>query len=108
MKSFIATVCLFFSYIFTAYPQQGVAINTDGSAPNPKAILDIKSSTKGLLIPRMTTAQRSGIADPPEGLMIYDVDLHQVMVVDTVGIGFSWRDMAGTINFSFSYSKRFQ
>ena len=101
MKSFFATISFFFTSIIFCYAQQGVAINTDGSAPNPKAILDVKSTTKGLLIPRMTTVQRSGIADPPEGLMIYDVDLHQVMVVDTVGIGFSWRDMAGTINLPY-------
>ena len=107
MKSFLAILGIFITSIIACHAQQGVAINTDGSAPNPKAILDVKSTTKGLLIPRMTTAQRSGIADPPEGLMIFDVDLHQVMVVDTVGAGFSWRDMTGTISLPYYQAGEF-
>jgi len=53
-------------------PAQSVSINTDGSAPSPGAILDIKSSTKGLLIPRTSTATRSAIFNGPNGLMFYD------------------------------------
>jgi trimeric autotransporter adhesin len=52
---------------------QSVAINTDGSAANSSSLLDIKSSTKGLLIPRMTTAQRTAIASPAKGLMVFDI-----------------------------------
>ena len=52
---------------------QSVAINTDGSAANSSSLLDIKSSTKGLLIPRMTTAQRTAIATPAKGLMVFDI-----------------------------------
>jgi len=51
---------------------QNVAINNDGSAPNPGAILDIKSSTKGLLIPRTSTATRSAMFTGPNGLLFYD------------------------------------
>jgi len=53
-------------------PAQSVSINNDGSAPNPGAILDIKSSTKGLLIPRTSTATRSAMFSGPNGLMFYD------------------------------------
>jgi trimeric autotransporter adhesin len=52
---------------------QNVAINADGSKPNQNAMLDIKSSTKGLLIPRMTTDARLRI-EPTQGLMVYDVN----------------------------------
>ena len=51
---------------------QSVAINTDASLPNASAILDIKSITKGLLIPRMTTVQRTAIAAPAKGLIVFD------------------------------------
>ena len=51
---------------------QAVAINTDGSSPDPSAILDVKSTNKGVLIPRMTTAQRTAIAAPATGLLVYD------------------------------------
>ncbi len=51
---------------------QGVAINTDGSSPHPSAMLDIKSGTKGLLMPRTSTASRLAILNPPTGLTLYD------------------------------------
>jgi hypothetical protein len=41
-------------------------------------MLDIKSSTKGLLIPRMTTVERTGIGTPAAGLQVYDTDLNQL------------------------------
>jgi Chaperone of endosialidase len=50
---------------------QNVGIGT--SAPNANAILDMASTTKGILIPRMTTAQRNAIPNTA-GLMVYDTD----------------------------------
>lgn len=51
-----------------------VAINADGTAPDGSAILDVKSSDKGMLIPRMNQAQREAINSPAEGLMVYQTD----------------------------------
>jgi len=48
-----------------------VSINNDGSAADPSAMLDIKSTTSGLLIPRMQTADRDNIVSPAQGLMVY-------------------------------------
>jgi hypothetical protein len=48
-----------------------VGINTDNSTPDPSSILDMKSTEKGLLIPRMTRTQRNTINSPAEGLMVY-------------------------------------
>jgi hypothetical protein len=53
------------------------------STPNPRAILDISSDSKGLLVPRLNTLQRFAIANPPgttlppsaNGLLVYDTDL---------------------------------
>ena len=42
--------------------------------PNASAILDLKSTTKGLSIPTMTSAQASAIASPKKSLMIYVTD----------------------------------
>jgi hypothetical protein len=53
---------------------QSVAINTDASAPDASSILDIKSTAKGLLAPRMTAAQRIAIATPAKGLLVFDTD----------------------------------
>ena len=51
-----------------------VGITTDGSLPDNSAMLEVKSTTKGLLLPRMTQAQRNAIASPAAGLMIYQTD----------------------------------
>ena len=42
------------------------------TAPNASALLDVTSTTKGILIPRMTTAQRTAIANPVVGLLVFD------------------------------------
>lgn len=39
------------------------------------AILELSSTSKGFLPPRMTTAQKNALSTPAEGLMIYDTDL---------------------------------
>ena len=76
--------------LFTAsLNAQNVAINTDGSKADPNAILDIKSSTKGLLIPRMTTAQRMKVPQTT-GLMVYDVTTKSFWYSD----GESWKNMS--------------
>ncbi len=55
-----------------------VAINNDGSAPDNSAMLDVKSSDKGLLIPRLTTTARNTLASTAvAGLMVYDTDLNK-------------------------------
>lgn len=44
------------------------------TAPNASALLDISSTTQGVLFPRMTNAQRQAIATPATGLIIYNTD----------------------------------
>src|SRR5436190_16560107 len=53
---------------------QSVAINTDGTTAHASAILDVKSTTKGILAPRMTTVQRTAIGTPAAGLLVYDTN----------------------------------
>jgi hypothetical protein len=43
-----------------------------GGTANAAAILDVASTTKGFLPPRMTNTQRNAIATPPAGLVIYN------------------------------------
>ncbi len=55
---------------------QNIAINETGNLPDTSAMLDISSSTKGLLLPRMTTTQRNVIPLPATGLVIYNTTLN--------------------------------
>ncbi|MGB3345247.1 MAG: hypothetical protein WBA61_15165 [Aequorivita sp.] len=45
------------------------------TSPAPTSALDIQSNSQGLLVPRMTTAQRTAIITPANSLMVYDTDL---------------------------------
>ena len=53
---------------------QNVGINDDGSLPDNSAMLHIKSSSKGLLIPRMTQTERDAIVNPVDGLLIFQTN----------------------------------
>src|SRR5882757_8834662 len=61
--------------LFFMAQSQGVAINSDGSAPDTSAMLDVKSSNKGVLIPRLAL---TGIHDsatihfPKTSLLVYN------------------------------------
>jgi len=52
----------------------GVGVNANGAPPDPSAALDINYINKGLLFPRLTTAQRDAIVNPANGLHIYNTD----------------------------------
>lgn len=66
-------VLLSFSNI-SAYSQGVVISNNVNDTPESSAMLEVKSTSKGLLIPRMTTAQRLLIAAPVSGLLVFDTD----------------------------------
>ncbi len=53
---------------------QSVGIGT--TTPSASALLDVTSTTKGLLLPRMTTAQRIAITGVA-GLVVYDTDFKE-------------------------------
>jgi hypothetical protein len=50
---------------------QSLSINTDGSTADPSALLDVKSTEKGVLIPRMSKTEKNAIASPATGLLIF-------------------------------------
>lgn len=57
-----------------------VAINNSGSPPDSSAILDIQSSNKGLLIPRLTQNQIEDIQSPANGLIVFNVENNRVYI----------------------------
>ena len=56
----------------TAQAQNNVGVGT--TTPNASAVLDVSSTTQGLLAPRMTTTQRNAIGSPATGLLVYQTD----------------------------------
>lgn len=78
MKNSILVIGLLF--LSSSFFAQGISINADGSSPAASAILDIKSTDKGLLLPRMSTAQRDAIAGPEHGLMIFNTSANCLQV----------------------------
>ncbi len=69
----LGILCLLMLHSVLAY-SQGIAINNDGSNANSSAMLDVKSTNSGMLIPRMTQAERNGISSPASSLLIYQTD----------------------------------
>jgi hypothetical protein len=59
------------------------------SAPNASAMLDIVSTTKGVLFPRMTTTQKNAIASPVASLVVYDTTTNKLCCYD----GTTWNDL---------------
>ena len=52
----------------------GQNVGIGSTSPDASAKLDIQSTTSGILIPRMTSAQRTAIASPATGLLVFDSD----------------------------------
>ncbi len=74
---FFLIALLFFS--MTIQAQVGIGTTT----PNVSSILDITSTTQGLLAPRMTTVERVAITTPANSLLVYDTTLKSFYYYDT-------------------------
>lgn len=75
-----------------------VSINNDNSVPDGSAMLDVKSSDKGVLFPRLTFDQISSINNPANGLTVYNTDENKFYFFD--GSVNQWKEIAigsGTI-----------
>ena len=89
MKTFLIFLLIHFM-IWEVSSAQNIGIGT--ITPNPSAMLDVSSTSKGYLLPRMTFSQRNGIANPATGLMVWCTDCNEMQVYD----GNMWKNMSGT------------
>lgn len=82
MRNLTRAVIFTFLFIpFLIYSQHNnselpTSINEDGAAPDQSAILDLQSSNKGLLVPRMKFCDIEEIEEPAEGLMVFDTEFN--------------------------------
>jgi hypothetical protein len=70
------------------HPQGRVGI---GGLPVASAILDISSTNKGVLVPRLTTAQRTAIVSPATGLLVFDSSTGSFWFYSAMG----WTQLVG-------------
>jgi len=89
----ILPVLVVLLYSMMASSQTGsVGIGT--TSPNSSAALEIASSTKGILIPRMSSVQRNAIPSPAAGLMVYDNTTNSFWFRNNI----SWVEISDTAN----------
>ncbi len=83
---------LFLSNIQLLLAQQSVGINTTN--PDPSAVLDVQSNSKGMLIPRLSTAQRTAISSPAAGLLVFDTNTGSFWFKSAA----NWIELVDTLN----------
>ena len=101
IKLLFVAIFMIASYNLTAQ----IGINKDGSNADASAMLDVKSTDKGILIPRMTQAKIAAIASPANGLQAFNTDDGKIYVY--VLADNKWKEVqygSGEINLSASYS----
>jgi uncharacterized protein (TIGR02145 family) len=84
------------SMLFTlnfVYSQNIAITDDDAYSPDGSAMLDIKSTSKGLLIPRLDSLQRVSISSPATGLLVFDTDDNAFFYFD----GSDWLNLSSNV-----------
>lgn len=89
MKNLYIVLLVLLSASFLHTQAQG-SVGVGTASPDGSAILDVTSTTKGMLFPRMTTAQRNAITSPATGLVIYNTNTNCYDVY----FGTSWESIS--------------
>lgn len=91
-NNYLLLTTILLSICGTANAQYGLGTST----PEPSSILDLKSTKKGFLLPRMTTVQQDSIVNPAIGLTIYNLDTKQLQTNKGDGLGGTfWTSSSG-------------
>ncbi|AEW85491.1 hypothetical protein [Flavobacterium columnare] len=81
-KKTLLSYLLFLLLTTSFFAQVGIGTVT----PDASSILDVVSNDRGVLTPRMTTAQKMAIVNPSNGLIVYDTDLKSFYFYDTTSV----------------------
>lgn len=93
----------------------GTSVGIGTATPSSNAVLDLTSTSKGVLLPRLTDAQRNAISSPTEGLIIYNstagqaqvyaksskaerVDISYYSGVSSTGEDYAWQAFTPTVS----------
>jgi hypothetical protein len=88
-----ALICLMACTTLSAQVKIG---DPPAATPDPSAMLEVTSTAKGMLIPRLSNSQQAAIASPANGLIVYNTDTRALQYYD--GPSNSWRQVAQTGN----------
>ena len=94
MKKLLILLAIFTTFAAMA---QSVGINADGSTANASAMLDVSSTTKGFLPPRMTTTERDLIASPATGLLLFNTTTNGLEIKSST----SWISLKASYDAAF-------
>jgi hypothetical protein len=80
MKKLYFFLSLLFLIFFSQISQGQIKFGNNPASIDPAALLELESSTQGLLLPRMTSAQRDALPmdTSPVGLLIYNTDIDEI------------------------------
>jgi len=92
-KQFFLLFCLSTLFLSNILAQNITISDDENYVAQNSAILDVKSTDKGLLIPRLSTAQREAIVSPATGLFVYDINYRSCFCFD----GTTWRNLSTDI-----------
>jgi hypothetical protein len=100
MKKILFSFILFMLYV--APPSGGGGLYAQSVTIDPKNtatnIIDAKSTSQGMMVPKMSTAQKTAITNKTEGMMVYDTDAHQFSYwTGTVWVNFGNASSAGAV-----------
>jgi hypothetical protein len=73
---------------------QTSSVGIGTTSPNASAALDIQSTTRGLLVPRLTSVQKNAIASPAAGLLVYDTNTGSFWFKSST----NWIELVDTLN----------
>lgn len=80
------------------FSQVGIGTTT----PDTNAILDVTSTSKGFLVPRMTSAQRVAIVSPAQSLLVYDTDANMHYYYNSANVAWTAINLGSIRSFSIT------
>lgn len=84
---------LILGFVISLANAQNIAItDDDGYSADPSAMLDVKSTVKGILVPRLTTDQRIAVVSPATGLLVFDIGFNSFFFFN----GNIWVDLSSS------------
>src|SRR5580658_4827989 len=90
------------AFLFLSSSIYGQSVGIGTSSPNASAQLDISSSSRGLLIPRMDSNAVKAIVNPAAGLMVYDSSRRQLLVNMGTAAAPDWENIVAKSGWSLT------